>query len=200
MRTRDKLAAELRKVAAVASRTNADKYEAFAKRALTGEFDDFSDAHVCPITQLHSELMAAGFTQFAKRVGEGEFDATREEAHEWADTPAGRMALTALHSGVTSTKAKLAAQEMTMEPLGDGPVEPQYVDMMKEVARLIDVMFNSNAKGDEKTVGFVLLVFPFHSHEGRCNYMSNAHREDVVILLKEQLKRFEGQADIVGHA
>jgi hypothetical protein len=39
MRTRDKLAAELRKVAEQASPANAAKYEAFAKRAATGEFD-----------------------------------------------------------------------------------------------------------------------------------------------------------------
>lgn len=39
LRTRDKLAAELRKVAAIASPDNAAKYEAFAKRAETGEFD-----------------------------------------------------------------------------------------------------------------------------------------------------------------
>lgn len=39
MHTRDKLAAELRKIAAVASPHNAAKYEAFAKRAETGEFD-----------------------------------------------------------------------------------------------------------------------------------------------------------------
>ena len=176
MRTRDKLAAELRKIAATASRPNADKYEAFAKRALTGEFDDYSDAHVCPITQLHGELMAAGFTQFAKRVADGEFDATMEESDEWANSPAGR------------------------EAMGDGPVQAEYEIMMKEVARLIDVMFNDNAKGDDKKTGFVLLVFPFHNHDGRCNYMSNAQREDVVTLLKEQLKRFEGQADVVGHA
>lgn len=92
MRTRDKLAAELRKVADLASAENAAKYEAFAKRAETGEFDDYADTYVCPITQLYSELMAAGFTKFAGRVAAGEFDATKEESDEWARSPSGQAA------------------------------------------------------------------------------------------------------------
>lgn len=92
MRTRDKLAAELRKVAAIAGKDNAAKYEAFAKRAETGEFDDYADTHVCPITQLHSELTAAGLTKFAARVADGEFDATKEESDEWARSRAGQEA------------------------------------------------------------------------------------------------------------
>jgi hypothetical protein len=87
MRTRDRLASELRKIAAQASPTNAPKYEAFAVRAATGEFDDYADTHDCPITQLYCELMAAGFTKFAARVAEGEFDATKEESDEWARSP-----------------------------------------------------------------------------------------------------------------
>jgi hypothetical protein len=90
MRTRDKLAAELRKVAAQSQ--HADKYEAFAKRAETGEFDDYADTYVCPINQLHSELKAAGFEKFAARVANGEFDATKEESDEWARSPLGQDA------------------------------------------------------------------------------------------------------------
>ncbi len=92
MRTRNKLAAELRKVAAVALPDNAARYEAFAKRAETGEFDDYADTYVCPITQLYSELLAAGFTKFAARVANGEFDATKEESDEWARSPSGQDA------------------------------------------------------------------------------------------------------------
>lgn len=92
VRTRDRLAAELRKIAAIASTDNAARYEAFAKRAETGEFDDYGDAHVCGPTQLHAELTAAGFTKFAARVADGEFDATREESDEWARSPAGQDA------------------------------------------------------------------------------------------------------------
>lgn len=97
MRTRDKLAAELRKIAAQASNQNALRYEDFAKRAETGEFDDFADTgQVCPITYLHSELVDAGFTKFAKRVADGEFDATKEESDEWARSPSGQAAAAGL--------------------------------------------------------------------------------------------------------
>lgn len=90
MSTRDRLAAELRAVAAKANPANAERYEAFATRAETGEFDDFGSMHACPITQLHTELMAAGFTKFAARVANGEFDATKEESDEWARSPEGQ--------------------------------------------------------------------------------------------------------------
>lgn len=89
-RTRDRLAAELRKVSEKAQPANAEKYEAFAKRAETGEFDDYADTYVCPVTQLYGELMAAGFTKFAQRVANGEFDATREESEEWARSESGQ--------------------------------------------------------------------------------------------------------------
>lgn len=90
MRTRDRLAAELRKIADEASPGNAVKYLALASRADTGEFDDYADTHICPITQLYTELMAAGFTKFAARVANGEFDATKEESDEWARSPSGQ--------------------------------------------------------------------------------------------------------------
>lgn len=92
MRTRDKLAAELRRVAAIAGTDNATKYEAFAVRAATGEFDDYADTYACPITQLHSELTKAGLTKFAARVANGEFDATKEESDEWMRSPSGQEA------------------------------------------------------------------------------------------------------------
>lgn len=82
--TKDRLAAELRKVAAIATPANAAAYEALAVRAETGEFDDYADVHVCGPTALHAELIKAGFTKFATRVASGEFDATREESEEWA--------------------------------------------------------------------------------------------------------------------
>lgn len=92
MRTRDKLASELRKIAVRASPANAATYEAFAKRAETGEFDDYANTYVCPLTQLYSELLGARFIKFAARVANGEFDATKEESDEWARSPSGQDA------------------------------------------------------------------------------------------------------------
>ena len=94
----------------------AAKYEAFAKRAATGEFDDYAipsdEAYACPITQLYSELMAAGFTKFAARVASGEFDATKEESDEWANSPDGQETF------------KMLSQEMRIAMFGHDPVIP----------------------------------------------------------------------------
>jgi hypothetical protein len=87
---------------------------------------------------------------------------------------------------------------MTM--LGDAPIEPAYRERMNHVARILDLAFNGEAKGKDRKNGFVLLVFPFDSIDGRANYISNAERKDVVLMLKEQIKRFEGQPEITGHA
>lgn len=103
MRTRDKLAAELRKAGEQdSSTTNKVLYESFAQRAATGEFDDYADTYDCPVTQLYVELKAVGFTQFAERVANGEFDATFEESEEWANSPAGQEALSMLSPGVAA--------------------------------------------------------------------------------------------------
>ena len=81
--------------------------------------------------------------------------------------------------------------------LGDGPVVRELVDKMKAVMQSVDQFFNGD--DEPKQIGIILMVFPFDSG-GRCNYMSNAKREDVVIMLKEQIKRFEGQPEMKGTA
>lgn len=89
---------------------------------------------------------------------------------------------------------------MTNE-LGDAPIEKQYKDSMILMAELLDSHLNGDMKGKERTTGFILLVFPFGSAGGRCNYISNgANREDVVCLLKEQIASFEGSPDVKGTA
>ena len=82
---------------------------------------------------------------------------------------------------------------MANEQLGDAPIEPEYVEQMYTMAGFIDELFNGDKRGDERVTGFVLLMFPYGSDEGRCNYISNgADRKDIVKLFKEQIKRFEG--------
>lgn len=90
MRTRDRLAAELREAAVTADPRKKQIYEALAARAATGEFDDYASTYVCPVTQLYNELMAADLRKFASRVANGEFDATKEESDEWARSPEGQ--------------------------------------------------------------------------------------------------------------
>lgn len=84
MPTKDYLASELRAVAAHSKPRNSAAYEALAERAESGEFDDYSDVHVCGPTALFGELTKLGFTKFAKRVASGEFDATLAESEAWA--------------------------------------------------------------------------------------------------------------------
>lgn len=74
---------------------------------------------------------------------------------------------------------------------GDGPIQEEYRGMMVGIASALDDMFNGEAVGKDRKVGFVLLVFPYGEDEGRCNYVSNgARREDMVKLLEEQAQRF----------
>jgi hypothetical protein len=82
--TKDRLAAELRKVADNLKPHRVQLYLALAARAETGEFDDYSDVHVCGPTALHQELLSIGAAKFARRVASGEFDASHEESEEWA--------------------------------------------------------------------------------------------------------------------
>jgi hypothetical protein len=82
--TKTRLAAELRKVAVQCGPERAALYEALAVRAETGEFDDYADVHVCGPTALHHELRKMGADRFARRVANGEFDASPEESEEWA--------------------------------------------------------------------------------------------------------------------
>jgi hypothetical protein len=87
------------------------------------------------------------------------------------------------------------------ERLGDAPIEDEYRDKMAAVAQAIDELFNGDAKGSARRTGFVLLVFPFGAAERRCNYISNgADRRDIVTMMKEQIKRFEGQPEMKGRA
>lgn len=88
-----------------------------------------------------------------------------------------------------------------MTRLGDAPIEPEYREMMNRVARGLDEVFNGEARGKDRKVGFVLLIFEFGEKQGRCNYISNgADRRDIITLFKEQIKRFEGQPEMTGRA
>jgi hypothetical protein len=82
--------------------------------------------------------------------------------------------------------------------IGDQPIEPKLHEMMNALARGLDDVLNADTR--PKPNGFVLMVFPFEGFEGRANYISNANRKDIIVLLKEQLARFQGQPDMKGEA
>jgi hypothetical protein len=96
------------------------------------------------------------------------------------------------------SRARVGWEEARREghALGDGPVEEEYHDKMKAIAQGIDEFFNGDGP---KKIGYVLMTFNFED-EGRCNYMSNADRRDIITLMKEMLARFEGQPEIKGRA
>ena len=84
---------------------------------------------------------------------------------------------------------------MTEHTLGDAPIEEKHRQKMLHIAEFLDGFLNGPAKGKDRDIGFVLLVFPFEGRDGRANYISNgADRRDIVALMKEQIARFEGQA------
>jgi hypothetical protein len=93
------------------------------------------------------------------------------------------------------------------ERLGDAPIQSELRAKMNAIAKVLDETLNGERKGDAKKWGFVLIAFPFAEVDvakggevSRANYISNARREDVVTMLKEQIKRFEGQPEITGRA
>lgn len=91
------------------------------------------------------------------------------------------------------------AQQKAEQKLGDQPIEPEYYQQMNTLAGAIDELFNGKVKGDARKTGFVLMVFPFGDHSGRCNYISNgADRRDIIVLMKEMIARFEGQPKQTG--
>lgn len=90
---------------------------------------------------------------------------------------------------------------MSQPQLGDGPIQSDYREKMNAVMATLDEFMNGDAKGTDRQTGIVVLMFPFGATDGRCNFISNgADRNDLVVLFKEMIARFEGQPDIKGRA
>lgn len=85
--------------------------------------------------------------------------------------------------------------------LGDAPIQEEYRQKMVAIVKTLDEFLNGDARGEKRETGFVLMVFPFGSKDGRCNYISNgADRDDVVCLMKEMIARFQDQPEMTGNA
>jgi hypothetical protein len=83
----ERLAAAIREVA------TENHHYGLAQRAADGEFTDYADTHVCPITELHRLCREYGLHELADRVANGDFDAGPEESDEWAASPSGQSAM-----------------------------------------------------------------------------------------------------------
>lgn len=72
------------------------------------------------------------------------------------------------------------------------PIESKHLMIMNALAQLIGEEINPTG---EKLNGFALLVFPFGQPNGehRCNYISNAERDDMLATMKEFIARSEGR-------
>jgi hypothetical protein len=82
--TADRLAAAIREVA------TEQRHYRLAERAAGGEFADYGEAHVCPITECHRLCRQYGLHSIADRLADGEFDASKEESDEWARSASGQ--------------------------------------------------------------------------------------------------------------
>lgn len=86
----------------------------------------------------------------------------------------------------------------TSHPLSDAESDPGLRQEMTDLAASLDGFFNGNQPGQQRTTGFVLLVFPFNA-EGRCDYISNtSDHENLALLFKGLSARFEEQAALKG--
>ena len=73
-----------------------------------------------------------------------------------------------------------------------GPIESAHRARMNALAKVIDDALNGSEK--PKKIVFTLLIAEVGKiDDGRVNYISNGHREDMVVMLKELLARFEGR-------
>lgn len=69
------------------------------RRASAGEYDDFESESATPQVDLYQALVAARRPDLAKRVVDGEWDGTPEEAEAWAKSPEGLVARQRLTGG-----------------------------------------------------------------------------------------------------
>jgi len=73
------------------------------------------------------------------------------------------------------------------------PIKGKMHSMMNGIAQVLDETFNGVLEGDDRKIAFVLITANFGDQtKGGCaNYISNANHEDMVLLLKGLLARFE---------
>lgn len=69
-------------------------------------------------------------------------------------------------------------------------------EKMRNVARALDATFYQLGDGENRKIGFCLLVFEFHQ-PGICNYVSNAERESMLAAMREAYRRLSGGEEII---
>lgn len=80
-----------------------------------------------------------------------------------------------------------------------GRIQPDVRQKMNDLAGKLDEMFNGPLKGTKRKWGFALLIFPFGDNEGkekRMNYIGNSNRAQMLVALKELVKRWENDGSM----
>lgn len=76
-----------------------------------------------------------------------------------------------------------------------GPIGEDQHALMNAVAQALDDLFNGRplaGQARERRVAFVVLTAKFDEYaDGRVNYISNAHREDMLTMMKELIGRMQ---------
>lgn len=73
-------------------------------------------------------------------------------------------------------------------------LQEQFREQMRAIGSALDEVFNGPLKGEDRKVGWALLVFPFDCPPGaRTNYISNASRKEMLDSMKEFIARAEGR-------
>lgn len=70
-----------------------------ADKAKLGYYDDFESPIPAPIMELVKDFQLSGRQDLAARAINGEWDSTREEAEQWAQSPDGQRVLGQLSNG-----------------------------------------------------------------------------------------------------
>jgi hypothetical protein len=74
------------------------------------------------------------------------------------------------------------------------PIQAEFHAQMNAIASTLDQLFNGDSKGENRKVGFALLIFKTGTDDDRrANYISNCRREDMLIAMKEFIARNEGR-------
>jgi hypothetical protein len=101
---------------------------------------------------------------------------------------------------VVAAAAQMAERERAAVANEPEDAEEELLRKMVAAEAALDEMFNDQIGGPGRKYALVLLVTEFLA-EGRCRYISNGpDREDIVVLFKEMIARFQGQPEMSGRA
>jgi len=76
-------------------------------------------------------------------------------------------------------------------PNTHGPIEDELREKMNTLAKSIDRLVNGDRKGEDREVGFCLLMFRFGEPDdsSRMNYISNGQRKNMITAMEEFINR-----------